>query len=257
MRNIWTIFKRECKAYFYSPIAYAILTIFLVVTGYFFYSNVLFYSLMSFQMMQSPYLAEQLNMTDGIIRPLFSNVSVILLLLTPVLTMRLFAEEKKSGTIELLLTYPVTDSAVVLGKFLACLFVFLVMLALTVPCPLLLSWYGTPELGPLFSGYLGLLLLGAAFIALGLFISALTENQIIAAAAGFGILLLFWVIGWSAQFTGETVGNVLRQISLLEHFVDSFAKGVIDTTDVAYYLVFTIFCIFLTLRSLESWKWRG
>ncbi len=256
MRNVVAIFKRECKAYFNSPIAYALLTIFLVVSGYFFYSNVLFYSLMSLQMLQSPFLAEQLNITDGIIRPLFSNISVILLLLTPVLTMRLFAEEKKSGTIELLLTYPVKDSEVVLGKFLACLFVFLVMLALTIPCLVLLAWYGAPETGPILTGYLGLLLMGGAFISLGLFVSSLTENQIIAAAVGFGTLLLFWVIGWSAQFAGGLLGNILRHLSLLEHF-DNFAKGIIDTTDVVYYLIFSIFCIFLTLRTLESIKWRG
>ncbi|RMF83725.1 MAG: ABC transporter permease [Nitrospinota bacterium] len=256
MRNVYPIFKRECKAYFNSPIAYAVFAIFLVISGYFFYSNVIFFSLMSFQMMQNPYLAEQLDMTEGVIRPLFGNVSVVLLLLTPLLTMRLIAEEKKTGTIELLLTYPLKDIEVVLGKFLACFFVFLVMLALTFPCPLLLALFGEPEIGPLLSGYLGLLLIGAAFIALGLFVSSLTENQIIAAAVSFGLLLLFWVIGWSSRFAGGELGLLLSRLSILEHF-DNFAKGVIDTTDVAYYLVFTLFWIFLTLRSLESVRWRG
>jgi ABC-2 type transport system permease protein len=170
--------------------------------------------------------------------------------------MRLFAEEKKSGTIELLLTYPVRDGEVLLGKYLAALTVFVAMLALTLAYPLIVAWVTPVEWGPLATGYLGLLLQGAAFIAIGILISSLTENQIVAAVATFGTLLIFWVIAWASDSAGGNLGRVLSHLSLTEHF-DSFAKGVIDTKDLIYYLNLTILALFLTLRSLESKRWRG
>jgi ABC-2 type transport system permease protein len=170
--------------------------------------------------------------------------------------MRLFAEEKKSGTIELLLTYPVRDGEVLFGKYLAALVLFAGMLALTLVYPGLVAWTTRLEWGPLATGYLGLLLQGAAFIAVGILISSLTENQIVAAVATFGTLLIFWVISWAADSAGPVLGRVLSHVSLTEHF-ESFAKGVIDTKDVIYYLNLTILSLFLTLRSLESKRWRG
>jgi ABC-2 type transport system permease protein len=252
----WAIFKKEMRLYFSSPIAYVVMAIFGVVSGWFFYNVFAFFALASMQAAMNPMMARDLSVAEGVLRPLFSNVSVVMLLMMPILTMRLFAEEKKSGTIELLLTYPVRDGEVLLGKYLAALGVFTAMLGLTLVYPLLVAWTARLEWGPLASGYLGLLLQGTAFIAVGILISSLTENQIVAAVATFGTLLIFWVVAWAADAAGPTLGRILQHISLTEHF-DAFAKGVIDTKDVIYYLNLTILSLFLTLRSLESKRWRG
>lgn len=252
----WAVFKKEIRLYFVSPIAYAVFAIFTLVSGWFFYNVFAFYTLVSMQAAFNPMMARDLSVTEGVIRPLFQNISVIMLLMMPILTMRLLAEEKKSGTIELLLTYPVRDGEVLLGKYLAALVIFLGMLALTAVYPALVLWTAGLEWGPLLTGYLGLLLQGAAFIAVGILISSLTENQIVAAVSTFGTLLIFWVISWAADSAGGALGRILSHLSLTEHF-DSFAKGVIDTKDVIYYLNLTILSLFLTLRSLESKRWRG
>jgi ABC-2 type transport system permease protein len=254
--KIWPIYKKEMRLYFTSPIAWVILTIFLFIAGYFFYSIFAFFTLASMQSAMNPAMARDLNVTDSVLRPLFSNISVILLLLMPLVTMRLFAEERRSGTIELLLTYPVRDGAVLIGKYLAGLTLYAIMLASTLFYPLLVAYFARVEWGPLASGYLGLLLMGATFLAVGIFASSLTENQIVASIITFGVLLIFWVIGWSSDYLGGTWGRVLSHLSLIEHF-DSFAKGVLDTRDVLYYFDFTIVALFLTLRSLEARRWKG
>jgi ABC-2 type transport system permease protein len=259
MRNFYLIFKKELKSYFYSPIAYAVMTIFLIITGYFFYNIFATFSTISFQAQMNPTLAKQynlLNITESVVRPLFGNVSVIMLLLMPLLTMRLFSEEKRSGTIELLLTYPVKDIEVVLGKFAACLAIFSIMLVFTFLYPVLIKIYGQPELGPIITGYLGLFFMGAAFIAFGIFASTLTENQVVAAVLSFGVLLFFWMAGYSINFVNSSLVSVLSYIALTQH-LEGFAKGVIDSGDIIYYLNFTMLCIFLSLRALESKKWRG
>ncbi len=254
--RVWAVFKKEMQLYFVSPIAYVVLFIFALVAGWFFYNVFAFFTLVSMQAAMNPTMARDLSVTEGVLRPLFQNISVIMLLMMPILTMRLFAEEKKSGTIELLLTYPVRDGEVLFGKYLAAVVVFLGMLALTLIYPVLVAWTAQLEWGPLLTGYLGLLLQGAAFIAVGILISSLTENQIVAAVSTFGTLLIFWVISWAADSSGPIWGRVLSHLSLTEHF-DSFAKGVIDTKDVIYYLNFTILSLFLTLRSLDAKRWRG
>jgi len=256
MRNFFPIFRKELASYFTSPIAYIVYGMFLIIVGYLFYSGISFFSILSFQSLNNPNLAQGLNVTEGVFRPLYLNMGVILLLMMPLLTMRLFAEEKKSGTIELLLTNPIRDVEVLLGKYAACMAVYLVMLLLTALFPAFTTLVGSPEAGPILSSYLGLLLLGASFIAIGTMVSSLTENQIIAAAVTFGILLLLWVISWSASFAGPTWGTFLLHLSATEHF-QNFAKGVIDTQDIVYYLNLSVFCLFLTLRSLESKRWRG
>lgn len=254
--KVWPVFKKEMRLYFGAPIAWVVLTIFLLIAGYFFYSIFAFYTLASMQSAMNPMMARDLNVTDSVMRPLLSNLSVILLLLMPLVTMRLFAEERRSGTIELLLTYPVRDGAVLVGKYLAALALYATMLALTLVYPAIVLYFARPEWGPLLTGYLGLLLLGATFLAVGIFASSLTENQIVAAIVTFGILLILWVIGWTADYAGGTWGKVLAHASILEHF-DSFSKGVLDTRDVIYYLNVTIVALFLTLRSLESRRWKG
>jgi ABC-2 type transport system permease protein len=179
-----------------------------------------------------------------------------MLLLMPLLTMRLFSEEKRSGTIELLLTYPVKDIEVVLGKFAACLAIFSIMLIFTFLYPILIKIYGRPETGPIITGYIGLFFMGAAFISFGIFASSLTENQVVAAVLSFGVLLFFWMAGYSIGFVSPSIVSVLSYIALTQH-LEGFAKGIIDSSDVIYYLNFTMLCLFLTLRALESKRWRG
>jgi ABC-2 type transport system permease protein len=253
---VWAVWKKEMRLYFTSPVAYVIIGIFLLLAGYFFYSIFAFFTMASMQAAMNPQFARELNVTDSVMRPLFSNLSVILLLLMPLVTMRLFAEERRSGTLELLLTFPIRDGAVLLGKYLSALSVYAIMLALTLAYPLMLFYFARVEWGPILTGYLGLLLMGAAFIAVGVFASSLTENQIVAAMVAFAVLLLFWVVGWSSDFVGGAWGRVLSHLSLIEHF-DSFGKGVLDTKDIIYYVNFVIVALFLTLRSLEARRWKG
>ena len=254
--KIWPVFKKEMRLYFGSPVAWVVMTIFLFIAGYFFYSIFAFYTLASMQSAMNPQMGRELNVTDSVFRPLFSNMSVILLLLMPLITMRLFAEERRSGTIELLLTYPVRDGAVLVAKYLAALGLYALMLALTLLYPGMVFYFTRPEWGPLLSGYLGLLLMGATFLAVGIFASSLTENQIVASITTFGILLFLWVVGWSAEYVGGAWGRVLSHLSLLDHF-DTFARGVIDTKDVLYYVDVTVVALFLSLRSLEARRWKG
>jgi len=254
--KVWPIFKKEMRLYFSSPVAWVIMTIFLFIAGYFFYSIFAFYTLASMQSAMNPQMGRDLNVTDSVLRPLFSNMSVILLLLMPLITMRLFAEERRSGTIELLLTYPVRDGAVLVAKYLAALALYVLMLGLTLLYPGIVVYFTRVEWGPLLTGYLGLFLMGATFLAVGIFASSLTENQIVASITTFGVLLFLWVVGWSAEYVGGSWGRVLSHLSLLDHF-DTFARGVLDTKDVIYYVNVTIVALFLTLRSLEARRWKG
>jgi ABC-2 type transport system permease protein len=254
--KIWPIFKKEMRLFFTSPVAWVVMTIFLFIAGYFFYSIFAFYTMASMQSAMNPQMGRDLNVTDSVLRPLFSNMSVILLLLMPLITMRLFAEERRSGTIELLLTYPVRDGAVLIAKYLSALALYALMLGLTLVYPGIVFYFTPVEWGPLLTGYLGLFLMGATFLAVGIFASSLTENQIVASITTFGVLLFLWVVGWSAEYVGGSWGRVLSHLSLLDHF-DTFARGVLDTKDVIYYVNMTIVALFLTLRSLEARRWKG
>ena len=253
--RVWPIFKKEMRLYFTSPVAWVIMAVFIFIAGYFFHSIFNYYARVSMQSAMNP-MGGGLNVTDGVLRPLFSNFSVILLLMMPLLTMRLFAEERRSGTIELLLTYPVRDGAVLLGKFLAAFALYALMIALTLVFPAIIWYFAPLEAGPILTGYVGLLLMGATFIAVGVFASSLTENQIVAALVSFLILLMFWVVGWSADFADPALGRVLQHLSLTEHN-ESFAKGVLETKDIIFYLDFTLVALFLSLRSLEARRWKG
>ncbi len=254
--RVWPIFKKEMRLYFSSPVAWVVVAVFLVIAGYFFYNIFAFFALASMQSMMNPGMARDLNVTDSVLRPLFSNVSVILLLLLPLVTMRLFAEERRSGTIELLLTYPVRDGAVLMGKYLAAMALYALMLALTLLYPAIVVYFARLEWGPLVTGYVGLFLMGGTFIAVGVFASSLTENQIVASITTFGILLILWIIGWSADYLGGWGGKVLQHLSILEHN-ENFAKGVVDTKDVLYHANFIALALFLTLRALEARRWKG
>lgn len=255
MHNILAIWRREMRAYFVSPIAYAVLTVFLLLSGFFFYS-MLNYAIQA-SMMQGQFSAPQPMDVPGMVsRSFFGTTSVVLLFMIPMLTMGLFAEEKRRGTIELLLTTPVGNFQAMMGKYLASLTFLVIMLlgtALTIGA---LFLYGNPELKPILGGYLGLLLYGAALLSVGLFISTLTENQIVAVVLTFGVILALWLID---SFSSSAIGltrDVLSYLSVIGH-LDDFIKGVIDTSHVIFYLTFAFFGLFLTYRSLESMRWKS
>jgi ABC-2 type transport system permease protein len=256
MTGLVAVFRKEMAGYFTSPVAYWVIACFLVICGFFFWANISFMSMVSLQAMNNPMIAERINLTDVVVRPLLQNMGIVLLFVIPLLTMRVFSEEKKSGSIELLLTYPISDPAVVLGKYFASTLLLLIMLAATWPSMLLLFGIGEPDAGSMFTGYLGLFFMGAAFIALGIFVSSLTENQIISASLTFGSALLFWILSWTSTILGEPWGALTKQLSILEH-LDSFYKGLISLPDVTFFALFTVFFLFLTLRSLETHRWRG
>ncbi len=256
MRKAFAIYQRELAYYFQSPVAYAVIAIFLLVAGYFFYNLLGMYNIASMQSMQNPVQAGSLSMTTSVLQPLLGNLSTVLLFLLPMLTMRLFAEERRSGAAELLFTFPVSDAAVIAGKFTAAVTVYLVMLVMTLPYPALLYHFGNPEPGPIVSGYLGLSLMGITFIAMGTFFSSLGDSQLVAAAATFGCGLLFLVIGWMTPFVAANLAAVLEQLSIVHH-LDGFARGVVDTNDLVFYVNLTVFFLFLCARALDSARWRS
>jgi len=255
MSNILAIAHKELKSYFASPIAYIVIGFFAILFGWFFVNLLYYFERMS---MQAGMMGQggTMNVNDMLIAPLFLNVSVILLFTLPAVTMRTYSEEKRSGTIELLLTSPLTDFQIVMGKFLGGFVLYAAMLAISLPHVALLFLYGNPEWRPVATGYLGLLLMGGCFLALGLFISSLTKNQIVAAMATFAVFLMFWVINWMASFSSPTTQAVLNHLSITEHLND-FTRGVLDTKHLVYYLSFIGFGLFLTVRSVDSERWRG
>lgn len=255
MGNILAIAQKELRSYFASPIAWVILGLFALLFGFFFYTFLVLFVRQSMQMgqMGGP---QAVNVNLYMIRPLLQNASVIILFVLPMITMRTYAEEKRSGTIELLLTSPVTDVQIIVGKFLGALALYAAMLVVTALYVALLFRYGDPEWRPIVSGYLGLFLLGACFISIGLLVSSMTRNQIVAGMATFGVFLMLWVIGWIGDFAGPTTRTIVSYLSITEHF-DDFSKGVIDTKHVIYYLSFITFGLFLTAKAVDSERWRG
>jgi ABC-2 type transport system permease protein len=254
MRNILAIAQRELNAYFGSPIAYVLIGFFALLFGWFFYVPLAFFQQQSMQAGMNP--MQTMNISQMLIGPTLMNTTVIMLFLFPLITMRTYAEEKRSGTIELLLTSPVTDVQIIIGKFLGAMALYACMLAVSLIHIAILFRYGNPEWKPILTGYLGLLMMGGCFLSLGLFISSLTKNQIVAAMATFAVFLMLWVINWIGTFVGPTTQAVLAHLSLTEHF-DDFARGIIDTKHVVYYLSFMAFGLFLTAKSVDSERWRG
>jgi len=255
VRNVFAIAGREVRSYFASPIAYFVIGLFALIFGWFFYAILVLFAEQSMRMGQMMGPAS-LNVNQMLIRPLLLNASVVVLFFLPMITMRTFAEEKRSGTFELLLTSPVTDAQLVLGKFLGAMALFALMLLVTALDVALLFWFGNPEWKQVVSAYLGLLLMGGAFISIGLFFSSVTRNQIVAVSLTFATLLMLWVINWVADSAGPTMRAVLEALSITDHY-DDFSKGVIDTKHVVYYLSFILFGLFLTTKSVDSERWRG
>jgi ABC-2 type transport system permease protein len=254
MSNILAVAGKELRAYFHSPIAYLVMALFAVLCGFFFYNYTAAFVVQTFRMMATGQMAPNVSINEYIIRPLFEGVlTVVLLLLIPLVTMRLFAEEKRSGTIELLLTSPLTDLQIILGKFFGALALYTVLMLLGFLYIGLLFLYGNPSAKPLLADALGLFLFGGALLSLGMWISTFTKNQIIAGVVAFALFLLLYVFDWVNAYSSSTAGRVMSYMALTTHF-DNFAKGVIDSSDVVYYLSVIVMGIFLTARSVEALK---
>jgi ABC-2 type transport system permease protein len=256
MNNVLAIAHKEIKSYFASPIAYILIGFSAILFGWFFINLLYYFDRMSMQAGMGFGGPQSVNVNEMLIGPLFLNVSVILLFTLPLITMRTYAEEKRTGTIELLLTAPLTDFQIVMGKFLGSFVLYAAMLGVSVVHIALLFAFGNPEWRPVVTGYLGLLLMGGCFLSLGLFVSSLTRNQIIAGMVTFSVFLLFWVINWIATFLGPTMQNVVNYLSITEHLND-FTRGVLDTKHFVYYVTFIGFSLFLTVRAVDSERWRG
>jgi ABC-2 type transport system permease protein len=259
MKNAVAVFNRELRSYFSSPMAYIVMFGFFLIAGWFFY-NILSYFL-SFAMrseMQAQYyrMAPQpININQIALRPFFHNIAIVMIFAVPLITMRLYAEEFRNGTIELLLTSPIKSIETIFGKYFAAVVLYAALVAGTFVYQIILFLHGKPELGQILSSYLGLFLIGGAFVSVGIFISTLTDNQIVAGFLTIILLLFFWVVGWAEDSAGAVLGSFLGYVSLLTHF-DGFSKGVIDLKDIIFYLSFSGFFLFLTYVSLESKKWR-
>lgn len=244
--GVYYIFQRETKSYFQSFVAYVLIAIFLLLAGYFFYSDLIMYVLWSFSKVSFKKIWEFY----------FNDVRYVLMIIIPLLTMRLIAEEKKLGTIELLWTYPLRDWEVLAGKYLASLLLLFVMLGLTTVYPITLYFLYDIDITPLFAGYLGLFLLGSSFIACGLLASSLTENQIVAALGTYGMLLMFWFLTWNEAVASEKIVNILLNLSLFDRLLP-FTQGAIDLKDLVFFVNFHAFFMLLTMFSLSARKWRG
>jgi ABC-2 type transport system permease protein len=255
MRNIITICSKEIKSYFVSPIAYLLMGLFGLIFGYFFYSASAYFVMagMRAQMGGGPVT---MSVNEYVIAPLFGNASVVGLFLIPLISMRLFAEEKRSGTIELLMTSPVTDWQIVLGKWMGAVFMYICILLMAAANVALLFIWGNPDWRPILTGFLGLLLQGATVLSIGTFISTTTKNQIIAGAATFSICLLLWVLSWVSSYNEAGWAQAIAYCSILTHF-EPFSKGIIDTKDLVFYLSAIFLGLFLTTRSIESMRWRA
>ncbi len=255
MRNVWTICRRELYAYFVSPIAWVLLTIFALLSGVFTYDmSALFVQAGLQSQMQGQ--SFPMNVNEQVLAPLLSNISVVGLFLIPLISMRLFAEEKRQGTIELLVTSPVHDTEIVIGKWLSAVLMYGALLVVLLADISFLFIYGNPDWKPFLTGFFGVLLQGACLLALGTFISTLTKNQIVAGAIGFGLALVLWILSWSTSFGNTPTVQVLNYLSIISH-QDSFTRGVIDSKDLIYYLSMIFLGLFLTTRSLESLRWRA
>lgn len=255
MKNIWIICRKELRSYFVSPVGYILLVMFAVIFGFFFWNSLGYFVNMA---MEAQMEGEQfpMNVNEQVVRPLLANINVIGLFFIPMITMRLFAEEKRSGTIELLATSPVKDSEIITGKWLAALLMYAIMLFSTVLDFTFLFKYGNPDWKPLAIGYLGLLLQAGGLLAIGTFISSLTRNQIIAGAVTFGVCLMLWVLGWVSEYDNATWAQVLSYMSVITHF-DSFGKGVLDSKDAIFDATVIFLGLFFTARSMESLRWRS
>jgi ABC-2 type transport system permease protein len=255
MKNVLLICKKEFKSYFTSPIGYLLMAFFGLIWGFVFYTATRDVVRMSFQsqMMGQP---QPTNLNEMIVRPLLGFASTVSLFLIPMITMRLIAEEKRTGTIELLLTSPVKDIQIILGKWLGALLLYLCILGMSAINMALLFAWGKPDWRPTLVAYLGLILQGGCLLAIGLLISSMTRNQIIAGGVTFCICLLLWLLSWFTAYDSGPALQVLNYLSIVTHF-DNFAKGVLELKDIVFYCSMIFFALFMTSRSMESLRWRA
>ena len=250
MSAVYPIFKRELRSYFSSPLAYVILVVFQLASAMFFYLNLKGFLQLQFDP-DFQVLRDELNLNTIIVMPYFSAMSIVLLFIIPLITMRLVADERKSHTAELLFTSPINLSSIIIGKYLAALFLLIIMLILSSLNIIVLTVHGNPDTGYIFSSYLGLFFLGASFLSIGILSSSLSDSQLVAAVLAFGILLLLWLIGASS----DTDSSILGYVSLINHF-QNFSNGIIELRDLAYYLSVIYIGLFLTYTALDSERWR-
>jgi ABC-2 type transport system permease protein len=261
MNNTWAIVQKELRQYFVSPIAYVVMMIFLTLSGYFFcgflvnFSARVTYFKNQMQYMQDPEALSQLSLNQMVIAPSLFNMIFIFLFILPLIMMRTFAEEKRQKTDELLMTSPITMNQLIAGKFVGSLLFILMLIAPTAIYQFGLFKYAQPELGPVLTGYLGIILFAAGGVSIGLFASSLTENQIIAAIVTFVLLLFQFVINVLGQREG-ILFSILNYLSVAEH-ISNLLKGMIDTRDLVYFVSVIALFLFLTKRSVESVKWRS
>jgi gliding motility-associated transport system permease protein len=253
MRNIFTICGKEVRGYFASPVAYLLMALFGLIFGFFFYSATAYFVIEGMRQQNG---GGSLSVNEFVIAPLLGNASVVGLFLIPLISMRLFAEEKRTGTIELLLTSPIRDWEIILGKWLGAMVMYLCVIGIAALNVALLYAYGKPDWRPILTGFLGLILQGGCVLAIGTFISTTTRNQIIAGAATFSVCLLLWVLSWVSSYNDAGWAQAVAYCSILTHF-EPFSKGIIDTKDVVFYLSAIFLGLFLTARSLESLRWRA
>ncbi len=257
MRNIMAIAGKELRAYFHSPIAYLVLAIYSILCGFFFYSITATFVIESFRLQMGGGGMPPINLNEMIIRQLFQGILTVIMALglLPVITMRLYAEEKRTGTMELLLTSPLTDLQIIIGKLLGAMGLYMVIVLLTFLDIGLLFLYGNPEPKPLIANAIGYILFGGALLSLGMWLSSFTKNQIIAFVVAFAFFLLLYVLDWVSSFSSTAVGKVVSYLALPTHF-ENFTKGVIDSSDLIYFLSVIVIGMFLTARSVEAMKGR-
>lgn len=256
MRAILAIARRETAAYFATPIGWICLCAFAVVSGFFFFSMVFVYSQVYGETVMNPAMGSQINIDDVIVVPFFNNLAVIGLLVVPALTMRLLAEDRRQKSIEVLLTSPITSTQIVLGKYLGAVAFAACILATTLPFSWYLARYGDPDLGILLCNYAGFLALLAAMMAVGLFASALTENQIVALVVAFALNLSIWVFGWLVTGADDgAIKTAFEYVSMLTH-MEQIGKGLVHLENVVYFLTFIGFFLFATVQRVEALRWR-
>jgi ABC-2 type transport system permease protein len=255
MKNIITICGKEVKAYFASPIAYLLMGLFGLVFGFFFYSATAFFGLASMRS-QMGGQSQPMSINEYVIAPMLGNAGVVGLFLIPLVSMRLFAEELRSGTIELLMTSPINDWEIVLGKWLGAMVMYLCVLAISMINVGMLFFWSHPDLRPVLTGYLGLILQGGTILAIGTFISTTTKNQIIAGGATFSVSLLLWVLNWVTSYNEKPWAAAIAYASVQAHF-EPFSRGILDTKDIIFYLTAIFLGLFLTARSLDSMRWKA
>jgi len=260
MKGVYAVFRKEMSLYFVSPIAYVAVGAFLFLGGMFFQgilSEASEYAMRA--AMQSMQFGQpfEMDVTGETMRGFFGVTGTILLFITPMLTMGTYAEERRRGTMELLMTSPLTDLEIVGGKYLASIALFLVMLLPTM-VQMAILFKGSDPVPPwrlMFCGYLGVFLLGASLLALGQFLSSLTESQIVAGIWTFLVFLMLWVLDFIVRSSSGTIGDVAQYLSILRHLNDFF-RGVIDSSNLIYYLSLITLGLALTLRSIDSMRWR-